>query len=103
MTAKPPTPQSISALLNRAGFDRAEVKMRSGRSGFIVTKGYDSDGTVRVRWNSWSMGAPRERHHLELTKYAEAITAAGWTVEAGQYELVVTAKPSSGQERAGEP
>jgi hypothetical protein len=30
-----------------------------------------------------------------LAAYAKTITEAGWTVEAGTYELIVTAKPSS--------
>lgn len=91
MTPKPPTPQGVSALLKRAGFARAVIQMRGGCSGFRVTKDHGREGRVRVRHHTWTMASDDARHQRELARYAKTITEAGWSVEVGTYELVVTA------------
>lgn len=92
MTApKTPTPQGISALLRKAGFARAEVKMRGGRSGFRVHKDYSSEGTVCVTHHFWSMGVSAERKQQELARYAEAIIAARFSAQVNGRDLIVTA------------
>ena len=92
MTTKTPTASGISRLLAKAGFKRAavEVRGRGGhRSGFRVTKNYSSG--VRVRHVFLTGG--RQDPNIHLARYARTITEAGWTVEAGTYELIVSAKP----------
>jgi hypothetical protein len=89
--SKPPTPQAVSAPLRKAGFTRAVTAIRGGCSGFVVTADRARDGSVRVRYRSWSMGAVDQGAREWITRYAKAITGAGWTVDAGTYELVVTA------------
>lgn len=91
-TPKPPTPQGISALLAKAGHTRAVRKMRGGCSGFVVSADYSHWGAVRVRHHFWSMGARPEQAKAKLAAYAKTITDAGWTVEAGEWELTVTAR-----------
>jgi hypothetical protein len=89
-----PTPQGISALLKRAGFQRAalEARGRGGHcSGFRVTKNYS--GGVRVRHAFLTGGRQDPKPHL--ARYAAVIESAGWGVDASEYELVVTAKPAS--------
>jgi hypothetical protein len=89
MTAKPPTPQAVSALLKRAGFKRSERQIGGFGDGFVAEKDWTAKGAVRVGHRFWSLrGGDRGPW---LAKYAEAITAAGWAVEAGERELVVTA------------
>lgn len=95
MPSKPPTPQGISALLRKAGFERSVSRGRSGSSsGFRVHKDYTRDGAVRVTHHFWSMGTPIERHQQELARYAQAITAAGYRAEItdGGWGLTVTAR-----------
>jgi hypothetical protein len=89
---KNPTPQGISALLRKAGFNRSERQGRAGgsSSGFRVGTDWTRTGAVRVRHVFWSMGGGDAAPWL--AKYARTITEAGWTVEAGTYELIVTAK-----------
>ena len=91
MTPKTPTASGISRLLATAGHRRAavEVRARGGHcSGFRVTKNYSSG--VRVRHVFLTGGRQDPEPHL--AGYAKTITEAGWTVEAGTYELIVTAK-----------
>lgn len=47
---------------------------------------------MRVRHIFWSMGATPEQYEAQLAKYAETVTKAGWAVEAGAYDLIITAK-----------
>ena len=100
MTAKTPTPQGISHLLKLAGFDRAVRATQSGarhaRSGFMVSKDLRRDGAVMVR-HSFLLRSTPEQHAAKLAAYAKTITEAGWTVEAGTYELIVTAKEGDGR------
>jgi hypothetical protein len=91
MTPKTPTPQGISALLRKAGHSRAVIKIRGGRAGFDVHTDL-STGNVKVEHYALTMGGYSE---VKLAEYAKTITEAGWTVEAGTYELIVTAKPAS--------
>jgi hypothetical protein len=102
MTAKIPTPQSISALLKRAGYERSEsstTRIKGWRSysyGYIV-KGR-GPGEVRV-YHVSGMFAPTDEALAENRKmearYAETIEAAGYTVArtlSGNPTVLVTAK-----------
>ena len=90
---KTPTASGISRLLSGAGFDRAVIKVgRGSHSGFVVRKAVGTDDAVRVRYYSLSMGTSPERHKEWRARYAKTLTDAGWTVEAGEYELIVTPK-----------
>lgn len=91
---KTPTPQGISALLRKAGFERSVSRPRNqgSSSGFIVGKCYDDEGAVQVRHHFWSMGTPLDRYEEKLAAYAEAITAAGFAAERGWHRLIVRAK-----------
>lgn len=93
MTLKPPTPQGISALLRKAGFDRASVDRFTLTAGFFVmTSRADPGGGVRVGYRAAHVGSQTAATRSDLlAKYTEAIKAAGWNVEAGEYELTVTA------------
>ncbi|HLK77209.1 MAG TPA: hypothetical protein VKU77_26605 [Streptosporangiaceae bacterium] len=95
MTARNPTPQGISALLRRAGFTRSVERTRDGCSGFVVTRHPASEHAVHVRHSFFLMNADRDgnRRKAKLAAYAKTITEAGWTVEAGEHELIVTAAP----------
>jgi hypothetical protein len=89
-----PTPQGISALLRKAGHTRAETGRFPSASGYRVYADRRRHGRVTVDYlpaHRMPEGAVRDF----LAAYAKTITEAGWTVEAGTYELVVTAKPSS--------
>jgi len=75
---KPPTPQGVSALLKRAGFERADRPVRGGMcSGFRVSTVYAREGAVRVKHLFWSMRATPEQHAAKLAPYAKAIAEAG--------------------------
>ena len=79
MTAKNPTPQGISALLKRAGFQRGKRVIRGTVIGYEVSRDL-STGAVRVEHVAFSMN-PAERVTADaLAKYAEVITAAGYDV-----------------------
>jgi hypothetical protein len=91
MAANPPTPQRISALLKRAGFERAVIKMRGGRSGFDAKQGL-ADGSVVVRHRFWAMGATNpDRYREWLERYSAVIVAAGYSTVIGVQSLTVTA------------
>jgi len=96
-TPKPPTPQGISALLKRAGFERA-VETRKGRNVSENTAGFHVKARMdTVTVNYWSdsaempttktIAAGREM----LACYAADIRAAGWSVEDRKHMLIVTA------------
>jgi hypothetical protein len=106
-TPKPPTPQGISALLKKAGFERETLRPPTGvrwdgrpdsrtrkwLAGFQVHA--DRDRVV-VRWRSGFVANPdstaKDRATVvQLRCYANVITEAGWTVETTEYELIVTA------------
>ena len=87
-TGRQPTASAISALLRKAGFARFQMNRRglTTFSGYRVTQ--NDDGSVRVLHSAALSGTDVKPH---LARYAEAITAAGWSVETGEYELAVTA------------
>jgi len=104
---KPPTPQGISALLKRAGFERS-----SGGSAGYTVHGYAgrfSDVVIFNPGNDDSMEA-WERYlseaEEELARCAQTITAAGFAVEFKYRpvpKLVVTAgKPGTSPTETGE-
>lgn len=93
MSAKPPTPQAISSLLRKAGFEKAVITdnnryHKENTAGFHIVKGA---GDVRVTWWSESVlpsarttafvEAERAEERRMLTVYAEVIRAGGWAVE----------------------
>lgn len=92
MTGKSPTPQGISALLRKAGHRRSERDNRELTlfSGYRVTAYGSGSGRVCVS-HQVVVRTPVEVVKAHLAKYAETIKAAGWNVEAGEYELTVTA------------
>jgi hypothetical protein len=114
MTAKQPTPQAISALLRRAGLERSQ-RIGTCYGAPILSEGYRvkastfhppagvdvryrvGDLVPRVRPSSrfpGGLGSDEEVFAYErqmLGRCAEAIRAAGWTVEDRRYKLVVVA------------
>lgn len=92
MTTKRPTPQAISALLRKAGFERSETLSRASwhhrhTAGFYV-RGDEAAAYVGHRAATPPLtpsAAQAERNKataLEMTaKYVEALTAAGWPAE----------------------
>ena len=105
MTAlKPPTPQGISALLERAGFGKAAVTNNSryhkeNSEGYHVRK---YPGSVLVA--HWSASVPptmqttafvqaeRRNERVMLERYAQVIDAAGFCTEiTASQSLIVTA------------
>jgi hypothetical protein len=102
-TPKTPTPQGISALLRKAGFERSEssaTRIRGYRrrsEGYSAAK-WDDYGSVEVRYHR-GMQLPDEADRIRpgmLAAYTEAIRAAGYsvTIKLGDH-LIVTAKPAS--------
>jgi hypothetical protein len=103
---KPPTPQGISALLKRAGFEKAIVTnnsryVKENTEGFHVGK--FPGGVVVTHWTKSAppserttahVQAERERERGMVTRYAEAIRLAGWRVkESAIGHLVVDTHP----------
>lgn len=92
MTTRQPTPQGISALLRKAGFERSAVLSRASlnhryTAGFR-TRSTETEVYVGYRWATplvTPSAKQAERNlatALEMTaKYAEALTAAGWPAE----------------------
>lgn len=106
MIARQPTPQGISSLLKRAGFERSvssatRIKgWRNNSEGYRCEKSYGIDGGVLVRhYTGFDRGeAAHARRDEELARYAEAIKAAGWAAyrtETGPDGLLVTANPDA--------
>jgi hypothetical protein len=101
--AKQPTPQGISALLKRAGFERSVTKssrirgFREWTEGFKATKRYPDGVTVEYYPNSFRMrDNNEERERAMLDRYRKAIAEAGYAVEDGSTglatKLIVTAE-----------
>jgi hypothetical protein len=94
MTAKPPTQQGISALLEEAGHARSSVSRRR-----VNAPGWDvfarrCDVAVRHLHFNRALGAKEAWPHLE--DYAATIEAAGWIVRRGESAgLLIVAGPSS--------
>ena len=91
MTVKHPTPQGISRLLASAGFTRTEISRFVQVPGFSVTRDRRDQRTVRVAYRVATRTAVQICKDI-LAAYAKTITEAGWSVEAGEYELTVTAR-----------
>ena len=94
MTAKPPTPQGISALLRKAGFERSEVTSMHARNWGRSYREY-SDG-YQVRKSPGSVTVTRRPRDVAtrdewLTKYAEAISGAGYEAFIDAFDVIVTA------------
>jgi hypothetical protein len=98
MTAKTPTPQGISALLRKAGFQRAAVSTRDGYSGFQVTKCHTRVGAVKVRQYFFLGGSPAARYREPLRRYANVIEAAGYSAEMYTHHLIVIALAAKAEE-----
>ncbi len=91
-----PTPFGIRWVLREAGFGQSAVAPQRGpqqRSpeGFQVTEA-PRPGTVLVRWRPGPGQQPSlAETRTVLTRYAQAIRAAGWHAETGPHQLTVTA------------
>lgn len=102
VTAKTPTPQAISALLRKAGFERSvssatRIKGWHDYSAGYMARGYGADSVEVRHMTGFDRGerAARARGEM-LGRYADAITAAGWAVERTDYDqLIVTAPEES--------
>jgi hypothetical protein len=107
----PPTPQAVSALLKRAGFERSNhgdkgVMWNLMSTGYRVT-GRTPDAEPRfvvvLHFDEGQYGCQDDwERHLEtaveqLSRYAEVISAAGWDAELrqGDPKLIVTAREDS--------
>lgn len=92
MTTRSPTPQSVSSLLRRAGFDRARISRFTLSPGFKVTRSLTQPDAVRVEYRSRTIDPTTAvTRDLYLVKYRKALIEAGWDVFPGEYELTVTA------------
>ena len=96
---KVPTQRSISYLLAKAGFERSVRSasrirgMHNHSDGYVVAAGY-AEGTVNVRHTTFSwrpVGRDLETITRMQDRYAETITAAGFTVTREDDGLVVAA------------
>jgi hypothetical protein len=108
MTAKPPTVQGINALLRKAGFEQAVVTNnnryhKEHTEGFRVAK---YPGGVIVNWwpdttrpatSRTAAQAEQDRRTQRemITRYAEAIGAAGWSVKVTLSLGTVTVYPAT--------
>lgn len=90
-TPKTPTPQGISRLLAGAGFTRAEISRFVQVSGFSVTRDRRDQRTVRIEYRVAARTAVQICKDI-LAAYTKIIADAGWTVEAAEWELTVTAR-----------
>ena len=95
--SKPPTPQGISRLLAKAGFERAEWEREHRmqgcvRDGYRVVKASSSGTAVSVRWCQVARAARNDgRESVRLSDYAEALAASGWRALRMEREVIVTA------------
>lgn len=89
--AKQPTPQGISALLRKAGFDKSVSSasrirgMKESSPGYQVSRG-GKPGTVMVEFqqSSFRINPGKETATKMLARYRKAIEDAGFTVDAGK-------------------
>lgn len=101
--AKQPTPQGISALLRKAGFEKSTTRpgrirgFREWTEGYEVTKYHG--GGVSVKWCPHSLrarGNNEDREQEMLDRYRKVIEDAGYAVADGSTaltgKLLVTAK-----------
>lgn len=82
MTTKPPTPQGISRLLAKAGFEKAQDRPGGFNSeGFHVHRRMN-DRVVLVNW--WadsSVDTDRAKHDNTLDSYSAVLQEAGYSTE----------------------
>jgi len=98
MTTKQPTPQAISALLRKAGYQKAVVKLHGGSSGYCVQTDI-STGNVRVEYHANTMRPSGYNTELNLSAYTRAIEKAGYEVlRPSPRCLIVTAPPAASGE-----
>ena len=79
-----PTPQGVSALLRRAGHERALTRTRGRNTeGYRVKRSPHDSDAVLVNWwaDSSSMADERAKHDQTLKSYADIISAAGYKAE----------------------
>ncbi len=88
-----PTASGISRLLATAGFERAVTERFTLMPGFFATASRARPAAVRVGYRTAHINDHAQATRTDfLAEYAKTITEAGWAVEAGTYELIVTAK-----------
>jgi hypothetical protein len=114
MTSKQPTPQAISALLRKAGYERSafipgtgrlrwdgtEVRGSRRRSwGFMVNRyGVDRVSVTHITGPVYNPDESEKRRDLALQRYADAIVAGGYLVRLSEDRprfLVVTSSPDT--------
>lgn len=91
MASRQPTPQGVSALLRKAGFDKSVSSasrirgMRESSQGYQVSRG-GKPGTVMVefRQSSFRINSGEELAAKMLARYRETIEGAGFTVAEGK-------------------
>ena len=99
-TVKPPTPQGISALLRKAGFERSvssatRIKgWRNYSEGYSVRSDYvaEAGDCISVSYNRGNY-LPSEADRIRpgmLADYGVAIAAAGYSAEIVRDRLIVT-------------
>jgi hypothetical protein len=100
-----PTPQAISALLRKAGFEKSESSGSKGwrnySEGYKVNGPFDEAVEVRHMTGLDRGENGRKRRAEMLARYAAAITEAGWAIAADDdrdYVLIVTTPPSGSGE-----
>ena len=92
-----PTAAAVGALLQAAGFAKAQACSCGASCGVVYAEGFNvlADrccSGVLVRWWHLSSATPTQAEVLaHLTWYADAIRAVGWTVETHYRDLTVTA------------
>lgn len=97
-----PTPQAISALLKRAGFERSESHATRIRGYRRSTEGYQVRGDYRggVEVGYFSRDCTDAEHAEMLAGYRTVIEAADWQVSyregVGVPRLIVTARKDPG-------
>jgi hypothetical protein len=79
--SKPPTPQTVSRLLAKAGFEKAETHRGITSEGFHVIRYRLQAGVVIVNWwaDSSSAEFDRAQHDAMLSSYADTLTEAGYS------------------------
>jgi hypothetical protein len=109
VTAKLPTVQGVNALLAKAGLDRSVTVSRSRHhhahtagfhvskypGGVIVNWWNDTTGLATLRTTAVA-GQERQTRREMITRYAEVIEAAGWSVEVTLSLGHVTVYPKQG-------
>ena len=91
--------EQLLSALRTARFNEAQLRgqleaVKAGTDRMSLERAVGKAASVRVRYHSRSAGWSSNPEYVKakLARYTEILTAAGWTVEAGEYELIVTAK-----------